>query len=139
MDRGATEGHMDSMTLADSFGVCTPQGIEMVVSKLKERFQQPIEIHCHEDFGLGVANTIAAVTAGAKHVQGTLNGYGERCGNANLLSIIANLKIKMGINCVSDEQLVRITDASRYVSEIVNIPPNNQQPYVKEKRNDYSI
>ena len=55
MERVATEGHMDSMTLADSFGVCTPQGIEMVVSKLKERFQQPIEIHCHEDFGLGVA------------------------------------------------------------------------------------
>ena len=125
MDAGA-----DCLVLCDTNGGFITSDIYNIVSSIYADLGTQIGIHCHNDADMAVANTIAAVTAGAKHVQGTLNGYGERCGNANLLSIIANLKIKMGINCVSDEQLVRITDASRYVSEIVNIPPNNQQPYV---------
>ncbi|HKZ50897.1 MAG TPA: citramalate synthase [Dehalococcoidia bacterium] len=87
-------------------------------------------IHCHNDTELAVANSLAAVEAGAVHVQGTINGYGERCGNANLLSIIANLKLKLGIDCVSDEQLARLTEVSRYVSEVANLAPNPHQPYV---------
>ena len=63
-------------------------------------------------------------------MQGTINGYGERCGNANLVSIIGNLKIKMGIDCISDEQLSRLTEVSRYASELVNLPPDHHQPYV---------
>lgn len=125
MDAGA-----DCLVLCDTNGGFITSDIHKIVSCIYADLGTQIGIHCHNDADMAVANTIAAVTAGAKHVQGTINGYGERCGNANLLSIIANLKIKLGINCVSDQQLVGITDASRYVSEIVNIPPNNQQPYV---------
>ena len=98
MERVATEGHMDSMTLADSFGVCTPQGIEMVVSKLKERFQQPIEIHCHEDFGLGVANTIAALANGASVAHVTVSATGERAGNVPLEDTVMALRTLYGVD-----------------------------------------
>jgi 2-isopropylmalate synthase len=79
---------------------------------------------------LAVANTLAAVRAGATQVQGTINGYGERCGNANLCSIIPNLKLKMGIDCVTDEQLARLTEVSHYVSEAANLAPDPFSPYV---------
>jgi hypothetical protein len=79
---------------------------------------------------LAVANTLAAVSAGVRQVQGTINGYGERCGNANLCSIIPDLKLKMGIDCVTDTQLARLTEVSNYVSELANLAPDAFLPYV---------
>ena len=87
-------------------------------------------IHAHDDTGVAVANTLAAVEEGLTHVQGTINGYGERCGNANLCTIIPNLKLRMGIDCVSDAQLAQLTELSRYVSELANLSPDPFAPYV---------
>ncbi|HXG39648.1 MAG TPA: citramalate synthase [Candidatus Limnocylindrales bacterium] len=87
-------------------------------------------IHVHDDMELAVANSIAAVGAGVRHVQGTINGYGERCGNANLVSILANLALKTPYRVVPSERLAELTELSRYVAEIVNITPDDHQPYV---------
>jgi 2-isopropylmalate synthase len=128
--KAAAEAGADCLVLCDTNGGVLTKEITDIVSLVRREVTTPLGIHCHSDADMAVANTIAAVTAGAIQVQGTINGYGERCGNANLLSIIANLKVKMGIPCVTDEQLAGLTEASHYVSEIVNIPPNDQQPYV---------
>jgi 2-isopropylmalate synthase len=87
-------------------------------------------IHCHNDGELAVANSLAAVYAGARHVQGTINGYGERCGNANLVSIMADLELKTAFEPVPSGRLADLTEMSRYVAEIVNIAPDDHQPYV---------
>jgi 2-isopropylmalate synthase len=89
-----------------------------------------IGIHCHDDAGCGVANSLAAVAAGATHVQGTMNGYGERCGNANLVTIIPNLQLKLEHRCLTDEQLAALTDASHFLDELLNFAPNPDAPYV---------
>jgi 2-isopropylmalate synthase len=86
-------------------------------------------IHCHNDSDLAVANSIAAVEAGCDIVQGTINGYGERCGNADLIPIIANLKIKLGVDCISDKKLKELTHVSHFVSEISNMRQRDDQPY----------
>jgi 2-isopropylmalate synthase len=90
----------------------------------------PLGIHTHNDGELAVANTLAAVEAGCTQVQGTVNGYGERCGNANLVSVIPALQLKMGRRCVSDENLARLTELSRTVSEVANLAPDAHAPYV---------
>ena len=92
--------------------------------------QCQVGIHAHNGADVAVANSLAGVEAGATHVQGAANGYGDMCGNANMFSIIANLKLKIGIDVVTDEQLARLTEVSHYVSEIANIRPNPRQPYV---------
>jgi 2-isopropylmalate synthase len=89
-----------------------------------------VAIHCHNDAEVGVANSLAAVAVGARQVQGTMNGVGERTGNANLVSIIANLQLKMGHRVLSDEQLAGLTEAAHFVDELLNRPPNRSQPYV---------
>src|SRR5205085_1390107 len=89
-----------------------------------------VGIHCHDDAGCGVANTLAAVQQGATHVQGTMNGYGERCGNANLVSIIPNLQLKLGYECLTTEQLAALTPAAHFVDELLNFTPDPDQPYV---------
>jgi 2-isopropylmalate synthase len=89
-----------------------------------------VGIHCHDDSGCGVANSLAAIAAGATHVQGTINGYGERCGNANLISIVPNLQLKMGFECVTDAQLASLTETAHYLDELLNFTPNPDQPYV---------
>jgi len=126
----ASEAGADSLELCDTNGGALPNEIETAIAEISKRIGKPLGIHCHDDADLAVANTLVAVAAGVSNVQGSINGYGERCGNANLLSIIANLKLKYNIDCVSDEQLSSLTDVSHYVSEIVNIPPNSSQPYV---------
>ena len=124
VERVATEGHMDSMTLADSFGVCTPQGIEMVVRKLKERFQQPIEIHCHEDFGLGVANTIAALANGASVAHVTVSATGERAGNVPLEDTVMALRVLYDVDVgVKTESLYELSKLVQKLAGI-NVPPN---------------
>ena len=87
-------------------------------------------IHCHDDSGCGVACTLAAVEQGAVHVQGTMNGYGERCGNANLITIIPNLQLKLGYECVTDEQLASLSQAAHFFDELLNFTPDPDQPYV---------
>jgi 2-isopropylmalate synthase len=89
-----------------------------------------VGIHCHDDAGCGVANSLAGVQAGATHVQGTMNGYGERCGNANLVSIIPNLQLKLGYECLTEEQLASLTAAAHFFDELLNFTPNPDQPYV---------
>ena len=87
-------------------------------------------IHAHNDCELGVANAIAAVRSGARHIQGTMNGVGERCGNANLCSVIPVLELKMGLHCLPEGSLTQLTAASRYVSEVANMTPFSRQPFV---------
>ena len=126
----AAESGVDCLVLCDTNGGALPEEISRAVQAAGKRTNVPLGIHCHNDGGLAVANTLAAVKAGVTQVQGTINGYGERCGNANLCSIIPALKLKMGIDCVSDEQLGLLTEVSRYVSELANLAPDPYSPYV---------
>ncbi|WP_421659090.1 citramalate synthase [Leptothermofonsia sp. ETS-13] len=87
-------------------------------------------IHTHNDSDTAVANALAAVMQGVRMVQGTINGYGERCGNANLCSLLPNLQLKLGFSCISDEQMTKLTETSRYVSEVVNLAPDDHAPFV---------
>jgi 2-isopropylmalate synthase len=125
----AVEAGADCIVLCDTNGGALPHEVAVAV-KAAKKVGIPLGIHAHNDGELAVANTLAAVEAGATQVQGTINGYGERSGNANLCSIIPALKLKMGINCISDENLARLTDVSRYVSELANIIPDPHLPYV---------
>jgi 2-isopropylmalate synthase len=122
------------LVFCDTNGGTLPQDVSQIVHEVilaidPER-QLQFGIHTHNDSELAVANAIAAVTAGVTMVQGTLNGYGERCGNANLCSVIPNLQLKLGYSCLAAENLTRLTQVSRYVSEIVNIAPNEHAPFV---------
>jgi len=125
----AAEAGADCVVLCDTNGGALPYEVAAAV-KAAKKVGIPLGIHAHNDGELAVANTLAAVQAGAIQVQGTINGYGERSGNANLCSIIPALKLKMGVNCISDENLARLTDVSRYVSELANIIPDPHLPYV---------
>ena len=126
----AAEAGADVVVLCDTNGGSLPDEITTAVNAVKKQTKVPLGIHVHNDSELAVANSLAAVSAGVTQVQGTINGYGERCGNANLCSIIPVLKIKMGIDCVSKEQLSRLTEVSHYVSEVANLIPDVFAPYV---------
>lgn len=126
----ATEAGVDCLVLCDTNGGALPNEVTKAVKAAAKVTSVPLGIHCHNDGGLAVANTLAAVMAGAKQVQGTINGLGERCGNANLCTIIPALKLKMGIDCVTDEQLTRLTEVSHFVSESANLVPDPFSPYV---------
>ncbi len=128
--RAAEQNGADVIVLCDTNGGCLPWEIEQIVSEVKAQIRTPLGIHCHNDSGCGVANTLAAVKAGVVHVQGTINGYGERVGNADLCAVTAGLQLKMGKRCVSDEQLARLTELSNFVSEVANLPHDRHQPYV---------
>ena len=120
----------ECVVLCDTNGGMMPDEISTIVHQVRQRTGVELGIHTHNDADMAVAGALAAVRAGVTQVQGTMNGYGERCGNANLVSLIANLKLKLGIECVSDEQLASLTEASRYVAEVANMPTLNSQPYV---------
>ncbi len=126
----ASEAGADCLVLCDTNGGTLPEDITAAIQAAKKVTGVPLGIHAHNDAELAVANTLAAVNTGVIQVQGTINGYGERCGNANLCSIIPALKLKMGIDCISDEQLGQLTEVSRYVSEVANLTPNTFLPYV---------
>ena len=128
--KAAEEAGADILVLCDTNG-------GTLTSDIRERFRAaaqhvtiPLGIHTHNDSEMAVANSIAAVQEGAVHVQGTINGYGERCGNANLCSVIANLELKLGIECIGKESLKRLTEVSHYVSELANLPPRQDLPFV---------
>jgi len=126
----AEEAGADLLCLCDTNGGTLPFEIEEIINEVKKEVKSPLGIHAHNDSEVGVAVSVTAVKCGCVHVQGTINGYGERCGNANLCSIIPILKLKMGINCISDEQLQKLTEISRHIAEIANLPQSPHQPFV---------
>jgi 2-isopropylmalate synthase len=128
--RAAAGAGASTVTLCDTNGGAMPEAIVEGVAAAIEAVQCAVGIHCHNDAELAVANTLLAVQGGATQVQACLNGWGERCGNANIVTVIANLKLKLGIEVVSDEQLGRLTEISHFASELANLAPNPQQPYV---------
>ena len=130
--RAAAEAGAEYVVLCDTNGGTLPVDIFATVSAVAGAVECGVGIHCHNDADVAVANTLAAVQAGATQVQGTINGYGERCGNVNLLSVIANLKLKLGIDCISDEAMEHLTEVHRFVAEIANMPRSRYQPYVGE-------
>jgi 2-isopropylmalate synthase len=126
----AARAGAERVILCDTNGGALPDQIQSGVKQAIERTGAAIGIHTHNDGELAVANSIAAVEAGALQVQGCINGYGERCGNANLSSVIPNLELKLGANCLPDGALDRITEVSHLVSEIANLAPDSHQPFV---------
>lgn len=123
----------DWLVLCDTNGGTLPGELARIVKEVRKRVQGKLGIHCHDDAGCGVANSLAAVEQGVRQVQGTVNGIGERCGNANLLTILADLKLKMNYETVSDMALTKLTSTSRFVYEIANLSPHDGQPYVGKK------
>ncbi len=128
--KAAASAGADGVVLCDTNGGTIPSKLTEALRAAREAVSCTISIHCHNDAGLAVANTMTAVEEGVTQVQGCINGYGDKCGNADLASVIANLKLKMGIDVVSDEQLARLSEVAHYVSEIVNVVPSPFQPYV---------
>lgn len=152
--RAAIAGGAEWLVLCDTNGGTLPHEISAIVRAVSQAIAQPspsaispdrpaspdrlatptpipgIGIHTHNDSGTAVANALAAVMEGATMVQGTINGYGERCGNANLCSLIPNLQLKLGYVCVQADQLETLTDSSRLISEIVNLAPDDHAPFV---------
>lgn len=131
--KAAMDAGVDTLVLCDTNGGSLPWEIEEIIKHVNKKLDNPsIGIHTHNDSEVGVANTIYAVRSGASQVQGTMNGYGERCGNANLCSIISNMKLKMGIDCLTDEEITKLYDVSHYIHELTNLPPLKQGAYVGE-------
>ncbi len=127
----AQRGGADALVLCDTNGGCLPDEIAEIVDTVKAAFpQSEIGIHAHNDGECAVANSVTAVKHGAVHVQGTINGYGERCGNANLCSIIPNLEIKLNYTCLAAGKLERLYEVSHFVSEIANLAPPQHEAYV---------
>ncbi|WP_223069620.1 citramalate synthase [Paenibacillus caui] len=127
----ASEAGADWLVMCDTNGGSMPGEVQSIVSSLKEQLGDvQLGIHTHNDCELAVANAISAVQAGARQIQGTMNGYGERCGNANLCSVIPNLQLKLGYEVIGDEKLSQLANTARYISEIANVHLPNNQPYV---------
>ncbi len=126
----AADAGADVLVLCDTNGGALPSVLAHVVTMVQQATTTPLGIHTHNDSGMGVANAVVAVERGVVHVQGTINGYGERCGNADLCAIIPALKLKMGHDCVTDEQLAGLTETARYVSELANLKLDAHLPYV---------
>ncbi len=126
----ARDAGADCLVLCDTNGGSMPEEIKKITREVKKKLKCKIGIHAHNDAECGVANSLMAVAAGATHVQGTINGLGERCGNANLCSIIPNLQIKSGYYCIGDENIKKLREVSRFINEIANIRHFNRQPYV---------
>ena len=128
--QAAEEGGADWVVLCDTNGGRLPSDIRSAIAALKGPITGRLGIHCHNDGELAVANSMAAVEMGVRHVQGTINGFGERCGNLNLCSMIPNLQLKMGKKCIEHGQLKRLREVSHFFFELANIHPDKHQPYV---------
>lgn len=127
----AVAGGAQCLVLCDTNGGTLTSELAGIIKAVQKAFRRvPLGIHAHNDSELAVANTLAGVELGCQQVQGTINGFGERCGNANLCSIIPALQMKMGIDCIGEANLKRLTEVSRFVYEIANVHPNRYQPYV---------
>jgi 2-isopropylmalate synthase len=130
--QAAADGGADRVVLCDTNGGTIPSEVKDIVEFLKKSLHIPLGIHCHNDGDLAVANTICAVQSGVDHIHGTINGVGERCGNANLCSIIPNLTLKLGYETIAPEKMRMLSDISRFFDDIANLSHNKHQPYVGE-------
>jgi 2-isopropylmalate synthase len=128
--QAAVESGADVVVLCDTNGGLMPWELTEILPVVQQSVSVRLGIHVHDDAGMAVANTLLAVRQGVEHIQGTINGYGERCGNANLCTVIPTLQLKLGLSVVSPEQLQDLTKLSRFVAELANIVPAEQQPYV---------
>jgi 2-isopropylmalate synthase len=127
--REAARAGADLVALCDTNGGSLPHQVAIGVKRVRKSIKTPIGIHCHNDGELAVANSLMAIEHGAVQVQGTINGYGERCGNANLTSVIPALQLKFGLKVLSDRKLKELTELSHYVAEVCNMPIQMNQPY----------
>ena len=125
-----TEAGADNLVLCDTVGGMLPSQVTRIINELPLEELKPLGVHCHNDAGTAVANSLAAIEAGAVHVQGTINGWGERCGNANLCVLVPNIFLKMKYDVAAGKMLNHLTNLSRFVSEKANIIPDRRQPYV---------
>ncbi|MBT3194245.1 MAG: citramalate synthase [Verrucomicrobia bacterium] len=128
--QAAESAGADHLVLCDTNGGCLPHEIFEITQGIVSTVHTPIGIHAHNDIGVGVANAIEGVRAGATQVQGTMNGYGERCGNANLISIIPSLKLKLDVNCCHARKLRHLRDLSMFVDDQINVRHDTRAPYV---------
>ena len=126
----AEEAGADFVVLCDTNGGSLPSEVAAITATAREKLSCNIGIHTHNDIGLGVANALVAVDAGATQVQGTINGYGERTGNCNLISVIPNISLKMGKRSIPAAQIRKLRDLSRFVDEVANLMPDRRQPWV---------
>ena len=130
--RAAAEAGAETVVCCDTNGGTLPHVVGAAMTDVVASVGSAVRIgiHTHDDAGCGVANALAGALAGATHVQGTMNGYGERCGNANLISIIPNLQLKLGYECLTDSQLASLTPTAHYIAELLNFTPDPDAPYV---------
>jgi len=128
--KAALDSGADCLVLCDTNGGCFPNEIYDCTKLVVDTFGCKVGIHCHNDGGMAVANSVAAVNAGAVHIQGTFLGFGERCGNANLSTLIPNLQLKKGYECIPAEKMQELTTIAVRIAEITNIKINNNEPYV---------
>ena len=128
--RAAEEAGAEALVLCDTNGGTLPHEVERIVSSVYGGFETQLGVHFHNDSGCAVANSLAAVAAGATHVQGCVNGYGERAGNADLTSTIPDLSLKLRVRTIPADRIERLTPVSHHIAELVNIPPNPTQPFV---------
>lgn len=126
----AQEQGADWIVLCDTNGGSLPSFVSQVIDEVKKYINSPLGIHAHNDSDVGVANTIVAVEKGFTQIQGTINGYGERCGNANLCSCIPIIQLKLNLRCLPDESLKKLFEVSHYIDDIANNPPFDWQPFV---------
>lgn len=126
----AADAGADVVVLCDTNGGTLPHQVFDIVQRVVKIVPQPLGIHAHNDGGCATANSLAAIRAGARHVQGTINGLGERCGNADLCSVIPGLELKLGYDCVGEENLTHLGELSRFVDEVANLDPVDSRPYV---------
>ncbi|MEX2421488.1 MAG: citramalate synthase, partial [Actinomycetota bacterium] len=125
----AEEAGSERLVLCDTNGGVLPREIARIVSEVKEQTLTPLGIHTHNDAGTAVASSLAAVEAGVLQVQGVINGYGERTGNADLIPLVADLVVKMGAECLPEGSVAKLTDLAHYVAEVANVIPDPRQPY----------
>lgn len=128
--KAADEAGADCIVLCDTNGAAFPYEIEEITKKAVASVKTKVGIHCHNDVGMAAANTIFAIRGGAVHIQGTFNGIGERCGNTNLCTVIPDLQLKLGYECIPHEKMEELTSVSKYISEISNISHDKRQPFV---------
>jgi len=127
--KAAASGGADRLVLCDTNGGTLPHEVAIIIKKVR-KIKRPLGIHCHNDTGTAVANSLEAVRAGTTQVQGCMNGLGERCGNANLATVIPNLQLKMNYKCVGSGSLKHLKEVSRFINEMANRSGDRQQPYV---------
>lgn len=129
--QAAVDGGSDTLVLCDTNGGCMPWEIRTIIAEVISKFSDlPLGIHAHNDTQLAMANTITAIRTGVKHIQGTMNGYGERCGNVDLSALIPNLQLKMNMNVLPSSKLIHLTKTANTIAAIANQPPPNHSPYV---------